>query len=48
MQRGPLFTDPGVNLSSLIELFSRPASKNQASWTLETGPVQWGEIRPGT
>jgi hypothetical protein len=48
MQRGPLFTDPGVNLSSLIELFSRPASKNQASWTLESGPVQWGEIRQGS
>ncbi len=46
MQRGPLFTDPGVNLSSLIEIFSRPASKSQASWALESGPVNWGEIKP--
>jgi len=48
MQRGvgPLFApDPGVNLTSLIEIFSRPASRSQASWTLETGPLQWGEIR---
>jgi hypothetical protein len=48
MQRGPLFTDPGVNLSSLIEVFSRPASKTQASWTLESGPVIWNEIRQGS
>lgn len=50
MQRGPgpLFTDPGVNLSSLIEIFSRPASKTQASWTLESGPVQWGDLKQGS
>ena len=45
MQRGPLFTDPGVNLSSLIEIFSRPASKTQASWTLESGPIAWTDIK---
>jgi hypothetical protein len=48
MQRGggPLFApDPGVNLTSLIEIFSRPASRTQASWTIESGPVQWGELR---
>lgn len=51
MQRGPgpLFSaDPGVNLTSLIEIFSRPASKTQASWTLESGPVQWGDLKQGS
>lgn len=48
MQRQPLFSDPGVNLSALIEIFSRPVAKNQASWSLESGPVNWTEIQQGT
>ena len=48
MNKSPLFSDPGMNLAALIEIFSRPAGRNQASWTLETGPVTWGEIKQGT
>ena len=40
-------TDSGINLTSLIELFSRPASATQPHWNVETGPVTLEELRRG-
>jgi hypothetical protein len=40
-------TDSGINLTSLIELFSRPAAATQPHWTVETGPVTLDELRRG-
>ena len=31
-------TDSGISLTSLIEIFSRPAATAQPHWTVETGP----------
>ena len=38
-------TDSGINLTSLIEIFSRPAATAQPHWTVETGPVTLDELR---
>ncbi len=40
-------TDSGINLTSLIEIFSRPAATAQPHWTVETGPVTLDELRRG-
>jgi len=40
-------TDSGINLTSLIEIFSRPAATTQPHWTVETGPVTLDELRRG-
>lgn len=36
----PVLADPGISLTGLIELFSRPARGQQPRWTLETGPLR--------
>jgi hypothetical protein len=38
-------TDSGINLTSLIEILSRPAATTQPHWTIETGPVTLDELR---
>ncbi|MCU1335151.1 MAG: hypothetical protein JWO19_732 [Bryobacterales bacterium] len=38
-------TDSGISLSSLIEIFSRPAATTQPHWSVETGPVTLDELR---
>ncbi len=38
-------TDSGISLTSLIEIFSRPAKTAQPHWTVETGPVTLDELR---
>ena len=38
--------DPGINLTRLIELFSRPARPRQPSWErLDTGPLRLADLR---
>ena|SRR5258706_6791665 len=46
----PLFgreslTESGISLNSLIEIFSRPAQKEQPHWTLDTGPLTLDELK---
>jgi hypothetical protein len=48
----PLFgresiTESGISLNSLIDLFSRPAQKEQPHWTLEAGPLTLDELKRG-
>lgn len=38
-------TDTGINLTSLIEIFSRPPSAAQPHWSLEAGPVTLEQLR---
>jgi hypothetical protein len=38
-------TDSGISLTSLIEIFSRPAATAQPHWAVETGPVTLDELR---
>lgn len=38
-------TDSGISLTSLIEIFSRPAATTQPHWQVETGPVTLDELR---
>jgi hypothetical protein len=40
-------TDAGINLTSLIERFSRPPRTTQQHWTLEGGPKTLEELRRG-
>lgn len=40
-------TDSGISLTSLIEIFSKPAATTQPHWTIETGPVTLDELRRG-
>jgi hypothetical protein len=40
-------TDSGISLTSLIEVFSRPAATTQPHWTVETGPVTLDQLRRG-
>lgn len=37
--------DPGVSLTSLIEIFSRPARGTQPHWTLDAGPLRLDDIK---
>lgn len=37
---GPLAAGPGINLASLIEIFSRPARSQQQVWTVESAPFR--------
>lgn len=46
--RPPLVGDPGVNLAALIEIFSRPAGRQQQSWTYEAGPLSFADLRAGS
>lgn len=48
---GPLFrgniSDSGISLTSLIEIFSRPAQAQQSHWTLDAGPLTLDELKRG-
>lgn len=37
--------DPGINITRLVELFSRPARSAQPRWLLNTGPHKLAELR---
>ena len=43
-QQSPL-TDSGLSLTSLIELFSRPARNNAQEWSAETGPFRLRDLK---
>jgi hypothetical protein len=38
-------SDSGISLTSLIEIFSRPAPATQSHWSVEAGPLTLEEIR---
>ena len=38
-------TDSGISLTSLIEVFSRPAATTQPHWSVEAGPVTLEQLR---
>lgn len=40
----PVLSDPGLSLTGLVEIFSRPARANEARWAVETGPLSLDEI----
>jgi hypothetical protein len=49
---GPLFGrgkigESGLSLTSLIEIFSRPAQADQAHWILDAGPLTLEELKRG-
>lgn len=37
--------EPGINLTRLIEIFSRPARAQQQRWQLDAGPLHLADIR---
>ncbi|MGI8990343.1 MAG: hypothetical protein ACR2I2_12295, partial [Bryobacteraceae bacterium] len=37
--------EPGINLTRLVEIFSRPARSQQPHWTLETGPLTLADLK---
>lgn len=37
--------DPGINLTRLVEIFSRPARAPQERWQLDSGPLRLSEVR---
>jgi hypothetical protein len=37
--------DPGINITRLIEIFSRPAKSSQPRWFLQNGPLKLAELR---
>lgn len=37
--------EPGINLTRLIEIFSRPARAQQQRWQLDTGPLRLTDLR---
>ena len=43
----PLAATSGINLATLIEIFSRPAATAQPHWNVETGPVTLDQLRRG-
>jgi len=40
-------TESGINLTGLIELFSRPPAATQQHWNLETGPLTLEDVKRG-
>jgi hypothetical protein len=47
---GPVFgrgniSDSGISLTSLIEIFSRPAQGTQSHWSLDAGPMTLDELK---
>ena len=44
-EQPPILGDPGISLTSLIEIFSRPAHGAQPHWTLDAGPVRLDDIK---
>lgn len=41
----PLLGEPGISLTALIEIFSRPARTQQQKWNLQHGPVRLKDMR---
>jgi hypothetical protein len=37
--------DPGINLTRLVEIFSRSERGQQPRWRLEAGPLRLAELR---
>ncbi|MCX6637832.1 MAG: hypothetical protein NT090_22480 [Acidobacteria bacterium] len=42
--RRPVLGEPGLSLTGLVEIFSRPSRGHEPNWTLETGPLRLEEI----
>jgi hypothetical protein len=44
-EQGAVVGEPGINLTRLIEIFSRPARGQQGHWTLERGPLRLADLK---
>jgi hypothetical protein len=44
-RQGPAFEDPSLSLTSLIEVFSRPARAQQDHWLRESGPFRVADLK---
>jgi hypothetical protein len=44
--REPLPADSGINLATLIEIFSRPSRAQQDRWSMESAPFQLASLKP--
>jgi hypothetical protein len=44
--REPLPADSGINLATLIEIFSRPSRPQQDRWSVESAPFQLASLKP--
>jgi hypothetical protein len=44
--REPLSADSGINLATLIEIFSRPSRPQQDRWSMESAPFQLASLKP--
>jgi hypothetical protein len=44
--REPLPADSGINLATLIEIFSRPSRPQQDHWSMESAPFQLASLKP--
>ncbi len=42
----PLAPDSGINLATLIEIFSRPSRPQQDRWSVESTPFQLAGLKP--
>jgi hypothetical protein len=43
--REPLAANSGINLSTLIEIFSRPSRPQQDRWSVESAPFQLADLK---
>jgi hypothetical protein len=46
-ERPAIWGEPGINLTRLIELFSRPSRSGQPSWLVDEGPFRLAELKSG-
>ncbi|MSV29558.1 MAG: hypothetical protein EXQ52_12570 [Bryobacterales bacterium] len=44
-EQGAVVGEPGINLTRLIEIFSRPARGQQPHWTVERGPLRLADLK---
>jgi hypothetical protein len=44
--REPLPAESGINLATLIDIFSRPSRPQQDRWSLESAPFQLADLKP--
>jgi len=44
----PLLGEPGISLTALIEIFSRPARAQQQKWNLQAGPIRLKDVKRKT
>ena len=42
----PFPADSGINLATLIEIFSRPSRPQQDRWSVESAPFQLADLKP--